>query len=71
MRSWAQRTARWTARTLSFLFGRPGGRDLTASASASGAVAACDRNTYYPTHARMAVAPARGRHAAASPRRTR
>jgi len=71
MRSWAQRTARWTARTLLSPFGRSGSRDLTASTSASGAVAACDRNPYYPMHARMAVAPARGRHAAASPRRMR
>jgi hypothetical protein len=71
MPSWAQRTARWTARTLSFPFSRLGGRDLTASASASAALAAGDRNPYLPMHARMAVAPARGRHAAASPRRMR
>jgi hypothetical protein len=68
MLSWAQRTARWTARILTFPFGRSGGRDLTASASASAALVSPDR--YYPLHARVAVAPARGRHAAASPRRT-
>uniref|UniRef100_UPI0026027A4C hypothetical protein n=1 Tax=Trebonia sp. TaxID=2767075 RepID=UPI0026027A4C len=73
MRTWAQRTARWTARTLPFSLGRAGGRDLAATASASATATATagfaerpgDRAPRQPLHARGPVAPARGRHAAA------
>jgi len=73
MRSWAQRTARWTVKTLPFSFGRGGG-DVTASAPAE----QCpprpeDRGTRrHSAHERGSAAPVRGRHAAPSrSRRTR
>ncbi len=75
MRTWAQRTARWTARTLPFSFGRGGGRDVAAASPALlvliPAQRTGDHTTHQPLHARGAVAPARGKHAAASPRRMR
>jgi len=68
MLSWAQRTARWTVKTLPFSFGRAADGDVTASTSAG----QCpprpeDRGSrHHPMHQRGSAAPVRGRHAAPS-----
>ena len=65
MRSWAQRTARWTAKTLPFTFGRTG--DDIAGTTPAGQCAPRARDygqRHQPMHERVATAPSRGRHAA-------
>lgn len=67
MRSWAQRTARWTVKTVSF--GRAGG-EVTGSAQAGQCpLRADERGTrHHPMHERGPAA-VRGRHAAPRPSR--
>jgi hypothetical protein len=81
MLSWAQRTARWTVRTLPFSIGRFGGQAqgttavvadqaseeaLTAPAGEFPAPAAEHASRHRASHERVAGTPARGRHAAPS-----
>jgi hypothetical protein len=67
MRSWAQRTARWTAKTLPFTFGRTGG-DIAGTTPAGQCPprASAHGQRHRPMHERAGTAPARGRHAAPS-----
>jgi len=67
MLSWAQRTARWTVKTLPFSFGRTSG-DVTASTPAGQCPPRPENrgSRHHPTHERGSSAPTRGRHAAPS-----
>lgn len=69
MLSWAQRTARWTVKTLPFSFGRAGSGDLAATSPASQCPPQAERADARGTrrqalHERGQAAPGRGRHAA-------
>lgn len=77
MLSWAQRTARWTVKTLPFSFSRPGGGDVgngdeAGSASEEEESAQCPTPAdergprRRPLHERAGGPPVRGRHAAPS-----
>jgi hypothetical protein len=74
MLSWAQRTARWTVKTLPFSFSRPGGDlgDGDVAASVSEESAQCPPPAHdqsprrRPLHERAGGPPVRGRHAAPS-----
>lgn len=69
MRSWAQRTARWTARTLPFTFvtfGRIGG-DIAGTTPGGQCPPRVGGQHRHSRHERVMTAPARGgRHAAPS-----
>jgi hypothetical protein len=64
MRSWAQRTARWTVKTLPFSFGRAGGAVGADGAPACPPRADDTGERRHPAHERGLVPPSRGRHAA-------
>ena len=79
MLSWAQRTARWTVRTLPFSIGRSGAQAdattavvadqagdeaLTAPAGELPTPEADPSSRHRASHERLAGSPARGRHAA-------
>jgi hypothetical protein len=77
MLSWAQRTARWTVKTLPFSFSRPGGgtavdADVAGNASQEEESAQCPPPAVdqgprrRPLHERAGGPPVRGRHAAPS-----
>ncbi len=76
MRSWAQRTARWTVKTLPLPLRRPGGEP--GGGDEPSGVLACPRaepraaehgSRHRATNERGPAAPARGRHAAPRPSR--
>ena len=68
MLSWAQRTARWTVKTLPFSFSRAGGGDVAADTPEESAQCEAPAENHgsrhRPLHERAGAPPARGRHAA-------
>jgi hypothetical protein len=74
MRSWAQRTARWTVRTLPFSFGRADGEVHAGTGGGGTCPSPAPRqddhgSRYRAAHQRAAAAPVRGKHAAPRPQR--